>query len=291
MPCKARKARTRPARAPRPNSTRLVLARCRDVASTKAVATPPAVALPVSDNTSHGIVSRPRGCSRCRGATLSAPASRTRNPSTSRLTRGPAVERVRRHCDRAVRSPRVMLFRLCDRPALGRVAIACVAERSSAGLRPGLCLVANAIARREVAGNESDPADRQPDGRDWAIEIVRWARTALPLRMEAVASYRSAASLLARRSRHVRRSRARSSNSSPNESVRRPDRPLVDLGSRKGAGRAIPAMSFRDAASGWRCVTDLLTGGILYVDGGPGAFHGVLRVRARRSDGVRRGAR
>ena len=53
LPCKARKARTRPARAPRPNSTRPVLARCRDVASTKAVATPPAVALPVSDRPGH----------------------------------------------------------------------------------------------------------------------------------------------------------------------------------------------------------------------------------------------
>jgi MFS family permease len=36
--------------APRPNSTRPVLARGPDVASTKAAAAPPAVALPVSDN-------------------------------------------------------------------------------------------------------------------------------------------------------------------------------------------------------------------------------------------------
>ena len=49
-PSFARKARSTPASAPRQNSGRPVLARSLEVASIRAAAIPPAVALPVSDN-------------------------------------------------------------------------------------------------------------------------------------------------------------------------------------------------------------------------------------------------
>jgi len=54
----ARKARSTPASAPRPVSGRPVLARSQEVASIRAAAIPPAVALPVSDNLGSAAPSR-----------------------------------------------------------------------------------------------------------------------------------------------------------------------------------------------------------------------------------------
>ncbi len=51
--CLARIARTATTTAPPPSSKRPVLARCPDVASTRAAAAPPAVALPVADRSGH----------------------------------------------------------------------------------------------------------------------------------------------------------------------------------------------------------------------------------------------